>query len=115
MKGLPHVRRLITALALVSLLAALGASFALARSTKSVRLGDNFFTRGALKIKRGTAVHWSWSHTANVHNVTSKRGVRFHSRTGHSGSFTFVFRKRGTFTIICTKHPTQMRMTIRVS
>jgi plastocyanin len=108
------VRRLVAVLAVVSILAALGAAFATARTTKNVTLGDNFFTVGTLKIKRGTAVHWSWHRTGNAHNVTSRRGDRFHSRTGHSGSYTHVFRKRGTFLIICTKHPTQMRLRVRV-
>jgi plastocyanin len=114
MKGLPPVPKLLAVLAAVAAVTAIFASLAFARHTTSVRLGDNFFTRGAVKIKRGSAVRWTWSRTENQHNVTSKKGDRFRSKTGKSGSFTHVFRKRGTFTIICTKHPAQMRMKVRV-
>jgi plastocyanin len=114
MKGLPPVPKLLAVLAAVAAVTAIFASLAFARHTKSVHAGDNFFTKGSVTIKRGSAVHWSWSGTENQHNVTSKKGDRFHSRTGTTVSFTHVFRKRGTFTIICTKHPSQMRMRVRV-
>jgi plastocyanin len=107
------VRKLLVSLALVSLLAGIGATVALARA-KSVGMGDNYFFNGTVKIKKGSAVHWHWSKTQNLHNVVSKKGVKFHSKTGHSGSFTYTFRKRGTFTIICTKHPSVMRMKVKV-
>ena len=114
MKGLLPVPKFLAVLAAIAAVTAIFASLAFARHTKSVHLGDNFFTKGTVTIKRGSAVHWSWSGTENKHNVTSKKGDRFHSKTSTSGSFTHVFRKRGTFTIICTKHPAQMRMKVRV-
>jgi plastocyanin len=114
MKGLPPVPKFLAVLAAAVAVVAIFASLAFARHTKSVHLGDNFFTKGSVTIKRGSAVHWSWSGTENRHNVTSKRGDRFHSKTATRGSFTHVFRKRGTFTIICTKHPSQMRMKVKV-
>ncbi len=107
------MRKLLVLLTLAALLAAVGATLAFAR-TKSVGMGDNFFFAGTVTIKKGSSVHWHWSHTQNSHNVVSKKGVKFHSKTGHSGSFTYTFRKKGTFTIICTKHPSVMRMTVRV-
>jgi plastocyanin len=108
------MRKLVITLALVSLLAGIGAAVALAR-TKSVGMGDNYFFVGTVKIKKGSSVRWHWSGTENLHNVVAKKGVRFHSKTGHSGSFTYTFRKRGTFTIICTKHPSVMRMKVKVT
>jgi plastocyanin len=108
------VRKLLTAMALVSVLAGIGAAVALAR-TKTVGMGDNYFFNGTVKIKKGSSVRWHWSNTENLHNVVSKKGVKFHSKTGHSGNFTFTFNKRGTFTIICTKHPAVMRMTVKVT
>jgi plastocyanin len=108
------VRRLLLALALVSLLAGIGATLAFAR-TRSVGLGDNFFTKTKVRIKKGSSVHWHWSRLGNKHNVTgTTRGARVHSRTGHSGSFTHKFNRRGTFRFICTRHPTQMVMTVKV-
>jgi plastocyanin len=91
-----------------------GAAVALAR-TKSVGMGDNYFFNGTVTIKKGSSVHWHWANTQNLHNVVSKKGVKFHSKTGHSGSFTYTFRKKGKFTIICTKHPSVMRMTVKVT
>jgi plastocyanin len=107
------MRKLAITLALVSLLAGIGAAVALA-GTKSVGMGDNYFFAGTVKIKKGSSVRWHWANTQNSHNVVSKKGVKFHSKTGHSGSFTFTFKKRGTFTIICTKHPSVMRMKVKV-
>jgi plastocyanin len=113
-KGRAPVRKkLLLSLALITVLAGIGAAAAIAR-TKTVRMGDNYFFVGSVKIKKGSRVHWHWSGTENLHNVVSKKGDRFHSKTGHSGDFTHTFRKRGTFTIICTKHPSVMRMTVKV-
>lgn len=109
------MRKLLTVLALVSLLAGIGAAVAFAR-TKSVGMGDNYFFNGTVKIKKGSSVHWHWSNTENLHNVVSKaKGERFHSSTGHSGTFTHKFTHRGTFTIICTKHKSTMRMKVKVT
>ena len=68
-----------------------------------------------MTIKKGSSVHWHWANTQNLHNVVSKKGVTFHSKTGHSGNFSYTFRKKGTFTIICTKHSSVMRMTVKVT
>src|SRR5437764_15430191 len=106
------MRKFLVLLTVTAVLA--GAAVALAR-TKSVGMGDNYFFNGTVSIKKGSSVHWHWSNTQNLHNVVSKKGVRFHSKTGRSGSFTYTFRKKGTFTIICTKHPSVMRMKDKVT
>lgn len=107
-------RKLIVILALAAVAAGIFAALAFA-GTKSVGMGDNFFFNGSVTIKKGSSVHWHWSNTENLHNVVSKKGVKFHSKTGHSGSFTYTFRKKGTFHILCTKHPSVMRMTVKVT
>jgi plastocyanin len=106
------MRKFLVLLTITAVLA--GAAVALAR-TKSVGMGDNYFFNGTVTIKKGGSVHWHWASTQNLHNVVAKKGVKFHSTTGHSGSFTYTFRKKGTFTIICTKHPSVMRMTVKVT
>jgi plastocyanin len=106
------MRKFLVLLTITAVLA--GAAVALAR-TKSVGMGDNYFFNGTVTIKKGSSVHWHWANTQNLHNVVSKNGVKFHSSTGHSGTFTYTFRKKGTFTIICTKHPSVMRMTVKVT
>jgi plastocyanin len=105
------MRRLLALITVAVMLTAAAVAYA---KTKSVGMGDNYFFNGTVTIKRGGAVHWHWANTQNLHNVVSRRGVRFHSKTGHSGSFTYTFRKKGTFTIICTKHSSVMRMKVRV-
>jgi plastocyanin len=105
------MRKLLVLLALIAVLACAGVALA---KTKSVGMGDNYFFNGTVTIKKGSSVHWHWAHTQNLHNVVSKKGVKFHSKTGHSGSFTYTFRKKGTFLILCTKHPSVMRMTVKV-
>jgi plastocyanin len=107
------MRRLALALALVSIVAGTFAAIALG-ATKTVKMGDNFFFVGSVTVKKGSKVHWTWN-TKHKHNVTSKKGDKFKSSTGKSGGFTHTFNKKGTFTIICTKHPTQMRMTVKVT
>jgi plastocyanin len=108
------MRKLLVSLALVSLLAGIGAAVALAR-TKSVGMGDNYFFNGTVKIKKGSSVHWHWAKTENTHNVSLRaKGESFKSKTGHSGSFSHTFTHRGTFTIICTKHKSTMRMKVKV-
>jgi plastocyanin len=109
------MRKLLLSLALVAMLAGTGAAVALAR-TKSVGMGDNYFFNGTVKIKKGSAVHWHWAKTENLHNVSSSaKGDSFKSSTGHSGSFSHTFNHRGTFTIICTKHKSTMRMKVKVT
>jgi plastocyanin len=107
------MRRLFVAFALTSILAGIGAAYALA-STKGVRVGDNFFSRSSITIKRGTALNWHWRRTQNFHNVTAIKGGRFHSTTGKTVSYTHVFRSRGTVTIVCTLHPRVMRLKVKV-
>jgi plastocyanin len=106
------MRKLLALVTVVALLAT--AAVALAR-TKSVGMGDNYFFNGTVTIKKGSSVHWHWSKTENLHNVVSRaKGESFHSTTGHSGAVTHTFRHKGSFTIICTKHKSVMRMTVKV-
>ncbi|MFL5826583.1 MAG: plastocyanin/azurin family copper-binding protein [Thermoleophilaceae bacterium] len=104
------MRKLVAMLAIASLIAGVTAAVAFG-ATKTVRVGDNFFSRKSLTISRGTTVKWSWQGTENPHNVAGKG---FKSAVKASGSYKHTFRKRGKFTIICQIHPTQMRMTVKV-
>lgn len=80
-----------------------------ASATKRVRIGDNFFSRTSLAIRRGDRVRWVWVGR-NRHNVTVTRGPRkFRSRTKRSGSYRKRLRARGTYRYICTVHPVDMR------
>jgi plastocyanin len=106
------MRKLALTVAALFLLAGIWATYALGAGTKTVTVRDNFFSARSVTVRRGAKVTWRWVATANKHNVTSKG--HFKSRSQRSGSFTETFRTRGTFTVICTLHPTQMRMKVRV-
>jgi len=106
------MRRLLALMTIGVMLAAAAVAYG---KTKSVGMGDNYFFNGTVTIKKGSSVHWHWANTQNLHNVVSRKGVKFHSKTGHSGSFTYTFHKKGRFLILCTKHPSVMRMTVKVT
>jgi plastocyanin len=80
-----------------------------AAKTKRVTVGDLFFKKSTITIKRGATVSWHWVGVA-PHNVTVTRGPsKFHSKTMTSGTYSKKLRKRGTYRYICTVHPTQMK------
>ena len=110
-------------LAGVALLGAAPAQVAVAKKTpkKTVRIGDNFFTPDASKVKAGTLVTWKWpgfEEAGDVHDVKLKsapKGVKkFHSEPASSDySFKRKLKTRGKYKFVCTLHE-DMRMTIRV-
>jgi plastocyanin len=99
-------------LLLTALLAAVFAIPAMAASTRSTTLKDDFFAKGKLTVKKGTTVHWTWK-TDDKHTVTDLNG-KFGSKETKKGSFEHKFRKTGKFTVYCLVHPTVMRQRIVV-
>jgi plastocyanin len=86
-----------------------------AGSTKKVAVGNDFFSKKKLSVKKGTKVVWRWTEGGVPHNVTpanGKRGSKTSSRKGFK--FAKTFRRKGTFRYICTVHPDSMRMSVRV-
>jgi plastocyanin len=111
------MRRLIMiALAAAFAAAAVPAVSALASTpTKQISVRDNFFKPKSVTIRRGTRVTWAWHSFGIRHNVTVTSGPsRFHSGNKGSGSYSHLFNKKGTYHLICTLHPTQMKETIIV-
>ena len=103
--------------AVVAAFAAVPAVSALASSPpKKVTVGNNFFSDKKMTINRGTRVTWVWHSFGLSHNVTVTSGPsKFHSRRlQSSGSYTHLFGRKGTYHLICTLHPTQMKETIVV-
>jgi plastocyanin len=110
------MRKLIL-IAVVAAFAAVPTVSALASTPpKKVTVGNNFFSNKNMTVKPGTKVTWLWHSFGLAHNVTVKSGpAKFHSRRFQaSGSFTHVFTKKGTYHLVCTLHPTQMKETIVV-
>jgi plastocyanin len=107
-------RRLAALLTLAAVLLALGAVSALASSSKQTKIGDFYFHPGKLTVKRGTKVQWKWVGFIG-HDVSVKKGpVKFHSKIQTHGTYSHVFRKRGTYVLYCTVHPSLMKETIVV-
>ncbi len=113
--------RMRTSVALIAIVAlaalpALG-GVASAAPTTTVKLGDNFFKPASKTIRRGTTVRFKWTGS-NPHNVTKRSGPggSFHSRTTSRDGVNFAkrFTKRGTYKLICTIHPEEMRLTLKV-
>jgi plastocyanin len=109
------MRKLIL-IAVVAAFAAIPTVEALASTTPvKVTVGDNFFKAKTITIKRGTRVNWVWHSFGILHNVTVKSGPsKFHSGNKSGGTYTHLFGKKGTYHLICTLHPTQMKETIIV-
>jgi plastocyanin len=101
--------------AIVALLAvpALGGS----ASGATVSVGDNFFAPSSKSISAGTKVRFNWIGNRS-HNVHKKRGPGggFTSTTTRRDGVNFAktFNKRGIYRIICTIHPTQMKLKLTV-
>jgi plastocyanin len=113
--------------ALVLGVVALGAPGTLARATKPkvAKLCGYYFTPVNLKVRKGGKVRWKWANcgTPDTHDVVLKKapkGVKkskFRSQIAAApSSYTFTkrFKKAGRYNFICSLHPTQMQMTVRV-
>jgi plastocyanin len=85
-----------------------------ATTTKTVSVKDDFFGPKKLTIKKGSKVKWVWKGTQG-HNVTVANGPsNFRFGTRKTGTKSHTFKKRGTYSIVCTIHAPDMHMTIKV-
>jgi plastocyanin len=77
-----------------------------ALTTQKVKITTTFqYSPATLTIKVGTTVIWKNTSSA-AHTVASNNGVSFRSPvipTG--GTYSFTFKKKGTFPYHCTFHP----------
>ncbi|MBI4898684.1 MAG: hypothetical protein HY827_10015 [Actinobacteria bacterium] len=86
-------------------------------ASRTVIVDDNTYSRAALTIHKNDSVVFDWGAPKNEHNVTADSGpAKFHSETTSSDTYRYVhkFRKTGTYSLLCTRHPSQMRMTVKV-
>jgi plastocyanin len=89
-----------------------------AAATKTVVVGDNYFSPKTLSVAKGTFVQWTWGKgnrgTTVEHNVTATKGNTFAS--GDTAKPARPFRRKitKTTTVYCTIHSTTMKMTIKV-
>ena len=100
---------LLVALCLCGILAAQ----ALAATTVTTSVRDDYFAQSRLTVKKGTTVVWKWVKTDEPHTVTDTK-KRFGSKKITKGSYNHTFKKAGKFTVYCKVHPTVMRQKITV-
>jgi plastocyanin len=85
-----------------------------ATTTKTVSIKDNFFGPKKLTISKGAKVKWVWKGKER-HNVAVANGPsNFRFGTRKTGTKTHTFKKRGSYSIVCTIHAPDMHMTIKV-
>ena len=96
---MPHMNKFITALATAGAVAAVASpSFA---ANKTVKVDDDFFSAKVVTINKGNTVTWKWVGS-NPHNVVFKS---FQSKLLRKGAvYKHTFKKRGTFSYLCTVH-----------
>ena len=104
------MRKLIVCLAAAGLVAAPSAFAA----TKTVKVGDNFFSPKKLTVTRNTTVRWRFVGES-LHTVTVLKGpVKFNSKALRTGSYSKKMTRKGTYRIICSIHPDVQKMTLVV-
>jgi plastocyanin len=113
------VKKLFALLAAGALIAAFAVP-ALAVTTKTITIGDNYFVRKGpqptVTIRSGNAVKFVWRGKSRhqVYQLSGPiDGAHFHTPTRTRGSYTRVFHKRGTYQLFCTVH-LSMKMTLKV-
>ena len=79
--------------------------------TVGVSVRDDLFSPRTLTVRRGTVLRFVWRRTRNPHNVCASGRC---SRTTRRSGFVYRRTARRSTTLICTVHPTQMRLRLRV-
>jgi plastocyanin len=71
-------------------------------------------TSSTVKIHKGGTVKWVWSGDGIDHSV---KGPGFHSAVSSKKGFSYShrFNKKGTFTIICGIHGSEMKTKVKVN
>lgn len=63
-------------------------------------------------ISVNASLTWTWNETGTPHSVESTESPRFTSETGtqstNGATYRVTFTTRGTYTYICSVHPTRM-------
>jgi plastocyanin len=100
-------------------LAFAGVSAASRPKTKTVKVGDDYYTPVKLTVKKGTKIKWSWlADNSDTHDVRLKSGPhgvkKFKSELAASDySFSKKLTVPGTYKIYCSLHK-EMKETIVV-
>ncbi|MGB0121336.1 MAG: plastocyanin/azurin family copper-binding protein, partial [Solirubrobacterales bacterium] len=93
-------------------------------TTKTVNLGDDFFSPNSVDLKVNDSINWSWANVGGreAHNVTLVQGPSgvssndFKSQTTADTGYRFkrTFTKPGNYSFVCSLH-VLMTMQVDVS
>jgi plastocyanin len=86
----------------------------LSPAAQTVKMVNFAFRPATVTIAPGTKVIWRNTTSTTNHTSTSDTGVWDSGIVPPGGTFSRVFRTRGTFPYHCSIHPTLMKGTIRV-
>lgn len=92
-------------------------AFAGAANAATIKVGDNFFNPTKKTVSVGSKVKFKWVGTRKHQIVkTSGPGGKVASRTTDDRGVNLAkrFGTRGTYRFICTIHPEEMRLTLKV-
>lgn len=84
--------------------------------TRTVGVNDDYYDPGKLTLHVGDKVKWVWhANGFSLHDVYVDSGPSdFHSPTQAGGSYSYTFKKAGTYKLYCTQHEEDMTMTVTV-
>jgi plastocyanin len=115
------LRRSIRRVAASAALVAAGAAPALAGPAEAkvhtAQIGANFFAPGKLTVKQGDKVRFEWEEFGfEAHDVNVRKGpAKFHSPLQAAGTWsTKNLKKAGKYSLYCSQHPEEMKMTLKV-
>jgi plastocyanin len=81
------------------------------------QISSNFFAPGKLTVKQGDKVRFVWEEFGfEAHDVNVRTGpARFHSPLQAGGTWsTKKLKKAGKYSLFCSQHPEEMKMTLKV-
>ena len=81
---------------------------------RQVSLKDDFFDPKSITVKKGTKVVWTWRGSERHNLAVAKGPSSFRAGTRRKGTFKHTFKKKGTYSIVCTIHAPDMHMTVKV-
>jgi plastocyanin len=111
------MKRLIAVLAAVAVTAAAFLAIPAFGATRSVSVRDNVFSPRTLNARSGDTIRFVWrgDNPHDIRTTSRPRGApRLTEERKTRGTYRKRLTRRGTYRIVCTVHPPNMRMTIRV-
>ena len=87
-----------------------------AGKTRTVGVQSDFYDPAKLTVHIGDKVKWVWHASGlSLHDVYVDSGpAEFNSPTQAAGTYSYTFKKAGTYRLYCTQHEEDMTMTVTV-